>query len=134
MYLRVHNNLLHAIYKKEMATLMPLDPDVAFDTGDHKILLDPFSNKFRITGVATFGSPTFTKGHKGLQLVMNFQTHSFYLLGSHKDQYEVHSCLPCMSTQQARSPKIKASRVCFALMIASSAYHLVTENITAVNH
>ena len=50
--LRVHNDLLHAIDKKKMAALMLLDLSAAFDTIDHKILLDRLSMKFGITGVA----------------------------------------------------------------------------------
>jgi hypothetical protein len=50
--LRVHNDLVHAIDLGQIAGLVLLDLSAAFDTVNHSILHDVFSDRFGITGDA----------------------------------------------------------------------------------
>ena len=50
--LRVHNDILLALDNHQSVILLLLDLSAAFDTVDHKILLNRLSTRFGITGAA----------------------------------------------------------------------------------
>ena len=66
--LRVHNDILLALHNHQSVILLLLDLSAAFDTVDHKILLNRLSTRFGITGAALswFSSYLITSEVNGL--------------------------------------------------------------------
>ena len=52
LLLKIHNDIMSSLDKGEVVMLVLLDLSAAFDTIDHKILLNRLNNKYGIEGTA----------------------------------------------------------------------------------
>lgn len=71
--LRVHNDVLRAIDEDKCVILLLLDLSAAFDTVDHKILLERLSSRFGISGTVHRWFQSYLSGRKQFVRVTSAQ-------------------------------------------------------------
>ena len=81
---RVSNDILHAIDNKQSVILVLLDMSAAFDTIDHKILLNMLDERYGIGGTA----------HQWFQSYLSDRSQAVFILGMSSDSQPVNIGVP----------------------------------------